>query len=135
MYMEMEMDHPFEFDIWCKVDQSKIKAMAVWCANRHSIAIFDAYKAVQDSIKLDGYVQVFFECGWDDVRQLKQTLPDFAQRDSCLISESSYRPLSCPRYCEEHSLWYANPTCPVCEGFYISKVIDGEKFASEPRLE
>jgi hypothetical protein len=126
--VNMELDHPFDFDIWCKVDESRIKDVAAWSATRHSIALLDAYKAVRASIERDGYVQIFVECGWDDIPRLKQALPDFVKNDSSLISESSYRPLACPHYCKTHSLWYAHRTCPVCDGFYISKVVDGKKF-------
>lgn len=124
------MENPIDFDIWCKLDADAVKAAAVWTANIHSIALLDAYKVVRDSVNQDGYVQIFVGIGWDDVPRLQQELPDFVQKGSGVVTESSYRPSACTGYCAKHLLRYASQTCPVCEGFYISRVVDGKRIVS-----
>lgn len=124
----MEMDHPFSFDVSCKVKEGGAKAAAEWLANTHSIGMIDAYKIVREAIRRDSHIAIFVHCGWDDIPRLQQALPEFAQQGNCLVSEFSYPPSSCPWYCDRHLLRYANSTCPVCAGTYISRVVDGRAY-------
>lgn len=124
------MENPIDFDIWCKLEENATKAASVWTANIHSIAILDAFKVVRNSLNQDGYVQIFVGCGWDDIPRFQQKLPDFTQQGSCVVTESSYRPSTCTGYCEKHLLRHTSQVCPVCEGFYISHIIDGKRIVS-----
>lgn len=124
------MDNPIDFDVWCRIEDGSQKLAATWTANMNSQYIIDAFKIVRDSIKIDGYIQIFVRCGWDDIPGLLLKLPDFVKKDTFIITQSSYRPSDCPRYCEIHSLRYVAQLCPVCNGFYISNVINGKRFVA-----
>lgn len=125
------MENPSEFDIWCKLAEGGVKAAAMWTANIHSIALLDAYKVVRASVNQDGYVQIFVGAGWDDISRLRHGLPDFVQQGSGIVTVSSYRPSACTGFCEKHLLQDVGQTCPVCEGIYISRVVDGRDLSIE----
>lgn len=124
------MEDPIDFDVWCRLQPGHMKEAAAWTAKMHGIALVDAYKSVQESSLGDGYVQIYVRCGWSDIPKLRGNLPDFAQKDTCAITESSYRPAECPRHCLHHSLRYAIESCPICSGFYIDRVVDGKRIVA-----
>lgn len=121
------MENPADFDVWCKVKEGTAKSVAEWTAKIHSISVIDALGAVRESLGKDGYIQVYVGCGWDDFPELCKELPYFVQQDSCVTTESTYRPSVCSGFCEKHSLRYVVQECPVCAGFYINRVIDGKR--------
>lgn len=119
------MENPASFDIWCKINDKATKAAAIWLMNIYPLSIIEAYKLVRDSVKEDGYTLVFVNVGWDDIPRLQQELPEFVQQGSDVITERSYTTSQCTGYCVEHKLWYVSRKCPVCEGNYASRVVDG----------
>lgn len=119
------MENPASFDIWCKINDKATKAAAIWLMNIYPLSIIDAYKFVRDWVKADGYTLVFVNVGWDDIPMLQQQLPDFVQQGSAVITETSYGLSQCTEYCVEHMLRYVSKKCPVCEGNYANRVVDG----------
>lgn len=124
------MDSPVDFDVWCSIEGGSKKLAATWTANLNSLNIIESFKIVRDSMKIDGCIQIFARCGLDDIPGLLLKLPAFVQKHTFIITQSSFRPSDCPRYCEIHSLRYVAQLCPVCNGFYISKVINGKRFVA-----
>jgi hypothetical protein len=130
------MDSPVDFDVWCSIEDGSQKLAATWTANLNSLHIIESFKIVRNSMKIDGCIQIFMRCGLDDIPGLLLKLPDFVQKHTFIITQSSYRPSDCPRYCEIHSLRYVTQLCPVCNGFYISNVANGKRFiASKIEIE
>lgn len=121
------MEGPTEFDVCARIDPNERKAAVAWTARLFAISNLEAYKSIDKLLTVDAHVQIFAGCGWDDIPQLRKDLPTFARVDSVVITESSYPPSLCSRYCEVHSLKHGCPDCPVCEGNYISRVVDGKK--------
>ncbi len=119
------MENPINFDICCKPIENCTKAVAEWTAKIHDISIHDAIKSVRFAIKRDGYIQVFIGCGWDDLSELREQLPNFVDVESCVVTQASYSPATCNSYCDKHKLLYVTQECPVCSGFYISRVVSG----------
>lgn len=125
----MKAEDHVDFDIWGKIKEGKLKDAINWTANIHSISISDALQSVRFASSKNGYIQIFLRCGWNDISEHLQKLPDFVLHDSYAITESSFEPFACS-YCEKHNLWHAKAPCPVCSGLYISHVIDGQGFCA-----
>lgn len=119
------MENPASFDIWGKIHEKSVKVAAEWKMNMVPITLIDAYKLVRDSVKVDGYTEIFVNVGWDDIPRLQQELPEFVQQGSAVITERSYTPSQCTGYCVEHMLRYISKICPVCAGNYVNRVVDG----------
>ena len=122
--------NPPDFDVWGKMHPGAMRAAAAWTAKMQAISMLDAYKTVRHSLAEHGRVQIAVRCGWEDVGRLLQVLPAFVAAESCLVSQATYLPERCGGYCAQHGLHYARQACPLCEGDYISHVIDGRRYAA-----
>ena len=124
------MENPVDFDIWCTIKSGGVKSAVSWIERLHEVDLSEALKILKNK---DGYIQVFKNCGWDDIPECLRNLPEFANEDSWVITESSYSPSFSEGKCDMHKVQLSNGVCPVCNGFYISRVIDGRRILAQKR--
>lgn len=123
------MEGPIDFDVWCRVKKDLKSDVVDWLINMHGFSKLDATKMALQIIGNNEYMQVYTECGWDDIPSLTEALPSFAV--DCSVTESTYSPNVNLNYCVEHKLYYtSNQGCPVCNGVYIRAVKNGMKIAN-----
>lgn len=127
------MENPPDFDVWGNIHAGMMKSAATWTARMHAISPVAAYMTVREALQEHGHVQIAVHCGWEEIASVLQDLPAFVQPGSCIVSQSTYLPAKCAGYCVKHGLHYVRQTCPVCDGDYISHVINGKLHAA-PRL-